>query len=53
MQIALKEDWAKHLVYCDMDGFVVNEYGELILMDECGNYACPPDLSRFKLEWLK
>jgi hypothetical protein len=25
--IALQEDWAKHLMYCDMDGFTVSEDG--------------------------
>ena len=46
--IALTEEWAKDLVYCDIDGFCINEDGNLILMDECGNYVyCPPD--RFKV----
>lgn len=49
-QIALTEDWAKNLVYCDMEGFCVNEDGNLILMDECGNYAyCPEE--RFMVTW--
>jgi hypothetical protein len=44
--IALKEEWAKHLVYCDMDGFALTEDGILMLFDECGSYAfCP--LNRF------
>jgi len=34
--IALHEDWAKELCYCDMEGFAITEDGELILMDECG-----------------
>lgn len=47
-KIALNEDWAKHLIYCDMDGFCITEDGKLILLDECGNYAyCPRD--RFKV----
>ena len=42
--IALKEDWAKGLMYCDMDGFAINEDGNLVLLDECGNVAyCPKD----------
>lgn len=42
--IALKEDWAKGLIYCDMEGFAVDESGNLVLLDECGNMAyCPPD----------
>lgn len=40
--IALKEDWAKGLIYCDMEGFAIEEDGNLILLDECGNFAyCP------------
>ena len=33
--IALTEDWAKGLMYCDMEGFCINEDGNLLLMDEC------------------
>lgn len=41
-KIALTEDWAKHLCYCDIDSFAVTEDGTLILMDECGNCVnCP------------
>ena len=47
-KIALKEDWAKHLIYCDMEGFAIEEDGSLVLMDECGNVAyCPAD--RFEI----
>jgi hypothetical protein len=49
-QIALKEDWAKHLIYCDIEGFVVEEDGSLVLLDECGNFAYCPE-GRFKVEW--
>ena len=46
--IALKEDWAKGLIYCDMEGFAILENGKLILVDECGNYEfCPED--RFEI----
>ena len=49
-EIALKEDWAKHLCYCDMDGFAITEDGTLILLDECGEFAyCPAD--RFTVIW--
>ena len=41
-RIALKEDWAKHLIYCDIDEFAITESGLLILMDDCGNCAYPP-----------
>ena len=43
-EIALKEEWAKNLVYCDMEGFALQEDGSLILVDECGAFAyCPED----------
>lgn len=48
-QIALNEEWAKGLIYCDMEGFHIDEDGTLCLADECGKYAyCPHD--RFKIE---
>ena len=45
IEIALKEgDWAKSLIYCDMEGFAIEEDGTLLLLDECGNFAyCPED----------
>ena len=47
-QLTLKEEWAQNLIYCDMAGFCINEDGNLLLMDECGNIAyCPP--GRFKV----
>lgn len=47
--IAYQEKWAKNLVYCDIEGFFLSEDGELILADECGNYAyCP--YNRFKVK---
>lgn len=40
--IALHEDWAKGLIYCDMEGFALLQDGQLILVDECGNFEyCP------------
>lgn len=46
--IALHEEWAKGLCYCDIDGFYIGEEGQLILMDDCGKAAwCPAD--RFKI----
>lgn len=40
--IALTEEWAKHLMYCDIDSFAIMEDGGLVLMDECGSCAyCP------------
>lgn len=47
-EIALKEDWAKDLMYCDMEGFAILQDGTLILVDECGSFAyCPAD--RFEI----
>ena len=37
--IARAEEWAQNLIPCDMEGFCINEDGNLLLMDECGNYA--------------
>ena len=50
--IARAEEWAKNLAPCDMEGFCINEGGNLLLMDECGNYAyCPPDRFRVDFEF--
>lgn len=50
-KIALEEDWAKNLVYCDIDGFALHEDGNLVLLDDCGNVAyCPPDRFDIVLE---
>jgi len=50
--IALREPWAKGLIYCDMDGFAVQSDGSLILLDECGNHVYPPE-GLFRVEWLR
>ena len=47
-EIALKEDWANGLMYCDMEGFAIEEDGTLLLLDECGKYAYCPE-GRFKI----
>lgn len=49
-KIARKEDWAAGLIYCDMEGWAIEENGSLILMDECGNYVFA-DRERFKVIW--
>ena len=49
-EIALHEEWANRLCYCDMEGFVIGEDGALYLMDECGQYACC-DPDRFVVRW--
>ena len=47
-KIALLEGWAENLTYCDIYGFAIDEDGNLILLDDCGNFAhCPPD--RFEI----
>lgn len=51
-KIALKEDWAKSLIYCDIDGFYIGEDGTLVLVDDCGNAAFPPN-GRFTVKWVK
>lgn len=49
-QISRTEEWVQNLIPCDMEGFCINEDGNLIMMDECGNYAyCPPD--RFQVDF--
>lgn len=46
--IALHEEWAQSLVYCDMEGFLITEDGYLMLADECGHVVyCDPE--RFKV----
>lgn len=46
--IAAKEEWAKGLCYCDMEGFAVTEDGRLVLLDECGRYEFCPE-GRFEI----
>jgi hypothetical protein len=50
-EIALREPWAKGLIYCDMEGFAICDDGTLVLMDECGAHRYPP-ADRFRVEWL-
>lgn len=46
--IALNEKWASHLVYCDMEGFAVEQDGSLVLLDECDHMAYP-SADRFEI----
>ena len=48
--IALNEDWAQGLMYCDMEGFTIGEDGDLYLLDECGRWNQCPE-GRFKVVW--
>ena len=42
--IAMHEEWAAGLTYCDMEGFAISQDGTLLLIDECGVYrTCPYD----------
>lgn len=50
-EIALHEEWAKELMFCDMDGFAILEDGTLILVDECGRCEYVQDTERFKVVW--
>jgi hypothetical protein len=50
-QIALKEEWAKGLIYCDIEGFAILEEGNLVLLDECGNVAYCPN-NRFTIRYI-
>ena len=49
-EIALHEDWAKHLCHCDMEGWAIENDGTLLLVDECGQFAYA-DRERFKVVW--
>lgn len=49
-EIALNEAWADGLIYCDMEGFAVGEYGRLFLLDECGRHEYAPS-DRFEVVW--
>lgn len=48
--IALHEDWAKNLCYCDMEGWAIENDGTLLLVDECGRFEYA-DRERFKVVW--
>lgn len=47
--IALNEEWARGLIYCDMEGWYVSKYGEIALLDECGSCRWPED--GYELRW--
>ena len=49
-EIALHEDWAKHLIYCDIDGWAIGDDGSLMLIDDCGRFAYA-DRERFRVVW--
>lgn len=43
-----EKTWAERLVYCDIEGWAIEEDGTLVVLDECGNYAYPPK-ERFQI----
>ena len=47
-KVALEEEWADGLIYCDMEGFAIGEDGNLYLLDECGKYRSVP-YGRFRV----
>ncbi len=40
--------WAKGLINCDL--WAIDEDGDLILLDRCGNYIYPPS-NQFQVIW--
>lgn len=48
--IALNEEWAKDLEFCDMECFAIQKDGTLVLMDECGQFRYCPN-GRFIVVW--
>lgn len=42
--------WAKDLIYCDLEGWGIEDDGTLIVCDECGSFAYPPQ-ERFEIVW--
>lgn len=51
-KMALEEDWVKNagLIYCDMDGFMLDQDGNLYLIDDC-NTMVPCPAGRFEVKW--
>ena len=49
-RIARREKWAAGLIYCDMEGWAIEQDGSLLLMDECGNFKYA-DRERFRVVW--
>ena len=49
-KILAQSKWADNLILDDIDGFYIGEDGTLIIIDDCGNVAYPPE-GRFRIEW--
>jgi hypothetical protein len=44
-----RKKWAKDLMVDDLEGWALQQDGTLILCDECGNFAYPPQ-KRFEVK---
>ena len=52
-EIALdRHEFASWLTFCAMDGWYIDKWGNLALLDECGCYDMPQD-DRFQIVWNK
>lgn len=49
------EDWAfsagEGLIYLDMDGFYLDQFCNLVILDECGNYCHVPESDDMRVVW--
>lgn len=52
-EIAIEEEWAKSLCYCDMEQFAIGQDGTLYLLDECGRYEYADMPDRFEIVFGK
>jgi len=52
IEIVQNEEWARDLVWTDIDGWAIDEYGSILLMDDCGNVRYAPR-GRFSILWEK
>ena len=50
--LALKEPWAKYLIYCDIEGWAIQPDGTLMLLDETGQWAYVPE-ERYEVRWRR
>ena len=47
-EISRKEEWAERLIFCWMESFAISEDGNLIMIDDRGNYVRTP-AGRFRI----
>lgn len=50
-KIVVSEEWAEDLHRDYVDGFAITPFGELIVIDELGNYRYPPK-GRFEVYYM-